>query len=344
MQRQVTIKDIAQRVKFSNATVSAILGEKRHCYASEKTKSLIRATAKEMGYVPNLVARGLKSGKTYTIGLIESAIQNTIKQQEIVIFTNLLGARNYRLYTSYFKGEDKLLKDGCQDLLARGCDALIISGWLSKESCDFVESITNKAVLLNSNRQTGIEGRTIYYDFESGVSEAMSYLLELGHRDIIMFGGKWKQFYEDQRPVTFLRIQRKHQPCLDDSKLIHVFPKSDHVTANAMKVFLQENPSCTALLCTSDLIAMKVIQSCAELGLSVPRDLSVVGFDDIESSTCFNPALTTLRQPLEESAEQVFKLLMNILENENNRINTVLKATLQIRKTVGPPRKREVLC
>ncbi len=338
MQKRVTMRDIAEKVRMSRATVSAVLGNKTHCYASEKTKALIRETADRMGFSPNPLARGLKGGRTHTIGLIESSLQNEVRRQEVVNFTNLLDERNYRLYVAYYKGEERLLRIACDDLLSRGCDALIISGKMTEEMYRTIAEIRDPVIIVTSSPESlKMEGE-IFFDHGSGTREAIEHLISLKHRHIRMIGKEWDGFNADLRAITFLEVMKQHG--LGGKDMLCILDDETDLTADFMKAFLRKNPDCTAIFCTNDFLAMRVIQSCSKLGIRVPEDLSVIGFDDISSSACYTPALTTVRQPNMEGAQAGIQLLMNRLENENKPVCRHLLSHLVIRETTAAPRVR----
>ncbi|MDD4180548.1 MAG: LacI family DNA-binding transcriptional regulator [Victivallaceae bacterium] len=341
MNKRVTMSDVAKRAKMSRATVSAVLGNKEHCFASEATKIMIKETASEMGYIPNLLARGLKNGRTFTIGLIESSIQNEVKQQEVVQFTNLLSERGYRLYVSYYKGEERLLRQACEDLLARGSDALIISGRCEPAEYQIVNKITNRAIFITSNFLDGERERTISSDYSVGIMEAGSYLHDtLGHRDIRMLGRYWNTFFQDSRVLAFQKMLKQFDLPIDNA--IQAVAQLTEITPGFMKKFFTDSPDCTAIICSNDLVAMKVIQSCTKIGIAVPKDISVIGFDDIEASSCSTPPLTTIQHPLAEVASEAFKLLMNMLEDSNNLVCHRLPARLVIRESCDAPRNKDI--
>ncbi len=283
-----------------------------------------------------MLARGLKSGRTHTIGLIESSIHNEIRQQQVVSFTNLLGEYGYRLYVSYSKGEPQLLYQACDDLLARGCDALIISGRL--EAAGDVRNIADKAVFMTSSPPDSRLQRVFYYDHGAGVREAMEYLYGLGHRDIRMQGCYWTGFMEDSRPVSFQKSLREFGLDLQDP--ISIVDAIEECSPEYMRGFFEQHPDCTAILCSNDLLAMRIIQSCCKIGLSVPGNVSVIGFDDIRPSSYYTPALTSIRQPFMEGTQEVSKMLMNMLEDRNECVCPGLPSRLVVRESTGPARDK----
>ncbi len=338
MQKRVTMRDIAEKVRMSRATVSAVLGNKTHCYASEKTKALIRETAMQMGYSPNPLACGLKGGRTHTIGLIESSLQNEVRRQEVVNFTNLLDERNYRLYVAYYKGEERLLQITCDDLLSRGCDALIVSGKLTEEMYRIIAEISDPVIVISSSPESLKREGNLFFDHGCGTREAIEHLISLKHRHIRMIGREWGGLSSDLRVVTFREVMKRHGLGVKD--MFHVLDEESDLTTDFMKAFLRKYPDCTAILCTNDFLAMRVIQSCSKLGLRVPEDMSVIGFDDISASACYTPSLTTVRQPSLEGAKEGIQMLMNLLENENKPVSRHLLSHLVIRETTAAPRVR----
>ena len=127
MAQRVTMQHIADAVHMSRASVSAVLGNKPHCFVSEKNRAHILQTAVRLGYTPNLLARGLRNGRTRMIGLLCTSLQSEIHQQEMVLLTNLLLEHGYSSNIVYYKGEMEKLRTSGSELVARGCDALVIS-------------------------------------------------------------------------------------------------------------------------------------------------------------------------------------------------------------------------
>ena len=110
MAQRVTMQDIADAVHMSRASVSAVLGNKPHCFVSEKNRAQILQTAARMGYTPNLLARGLRNGRTNMIGLLCTSLQSEIHQQETVMLTDLLLKHGYSSNIVYYKGEMSKLR------------------------------------------------------------------------------------------------------------------------------------------------------------------------------------------------------------------------------------------
>ena len=334
MAQRVTMQDIADAVHMSRASVSAVLGNKPHCFVSEKNRAQIFQTAARMGYTPNLLARGLRNGRTNMIGLLCTSLQSEIHQQETVMLTDLLLKHGYSSNIVYYKGEMSKLRTACSELMARGCDALVISRAQhgnENEEHEIVNSFTDKAVFLYAGNPDKPADCDIVYDFRSGFVEALAYLKKLGHRQVKMFQRSFDP--KDPGMIGFMEALRQLR-MKSDAALCSV-PEIKDITPEYMKRFFQENPSCTAVICRNDLTAMRVIQSCAKLGVRVPEDFSVIGFDDIVSSAFSSPALTTIRQPIETAAQETVKLLMNMLEGNTQSVCRSLPSSLVIRESTA---------
>ena len=338
MEQRVTMQNIADAVHMSRASVSAVLGNKPHCFVSEKNRAQILQTAARMGYTPNLLARGLRNGRTNMIGLLCTSLQSEVHQHETVLLTNLLMEHGYSSNIVYYKGEMSKLRTACSELMARGCDALVISRAQhgeENEEHEIVNSFTDKAVFLYAGNPEKISDHDIVYDFRSGFVEALAYLKKLGHRQV-----KMVQCGFDPKDPGMIGFQDAlHQQGMEADAPVCSVPEINHITPEYMKRFFRENPSCTAVICRNDLTAMRVIQSCAKLGVRIPGDFSVIGFDNIVSSAFTSPALTTIRQPLETAAEETVKLLLNMLEDQSYPVCRSLPARLVIREsTAAKPR------
>ncbi len=346
MAQRITMQHIADAVNMSRASVSAVLGNKPHCFVSKKNRDHILQTAVRMGYTPNLLARGLRNGRTKMIGLLCTSLQSEIHQQETVLLTNLLLEHGYSSNIVYYKGEMSKLRTASSELMARSCDALVISRAqhsTDNEEHKIVHSFTDKAVFLYAGNPDNPADNDIVYDFRAGFIEALEHLKELGHRQIKMI---LIRVNPNDPGVIGFQEALQHFGLESGDPFCHAQGIND-ITPEYMKRFLQENPFCTAVICRNDLTAMRVIQSCTKLGIRVPEDFSVIGFDNIVSSAFSSPALTTIRQPIETVAEETVKLLLNLLDGQSYPVRHSLPARLVIRestavKPAGPINWRNV--
>ncbi len=336
MRERITVNDIAMKLGMSRATVSSVLGDKTYCCASEKTKKLVREAAREMGYTPNFLARDLKSGRTRIIGLVSDSMQNEVSSREMVTLSNLLVERGYHVFVSYSKGESELRWNICQDLVARGCEALVVSiaGDVREQE---LPALPAPVILIRRYFDVAWEHQ-IVYDYSSGMESMFGHLKELGHRNIYFFGKERSDDMPcDQRYSVFRNFLQEQGIGEPESRIME-FSSLRDITPEKVRKFFRAHPDCTGVVCFNDLIAMRLIQSCAELGIRVPQDLSVTGFDNIGAAEFFVPSLSTVYHPGMAGATEAFHMLMNLLEGEKNSVNTMIKTEYIKRKSVDKPR------
>ncbi len=337
LQNRVTIQDIAREVDMSIATVSAVLGNKSHCYASEKTKARIREKAREMGYRPNLLARSLKNGRTHTIGLVSSAIQNEISAHEVVYLTNGLLEHGYTTQVIYDRGETVLRKKACETLIDHGCDAIVIYGHLSGEELSVLKCFPVPVFHINTASECLLPGRTVFINYETGITEAMECLSALGHKSFYFIGGKWSSIRQDPRYRVFCS-HCKRNGLSEPEKRMLLASSFRELDTEQIHEIIKLHPDVTAFIATNDILAMRAIRALYESGWKVPEDFSVVGFDNITASEVCIPSLSSIRQPVKEAAEEVIKLLMNELEGKKFPVQNEIPCRLIKRDSIGKAR------
>lgn len=333
-EHRVTIPDVARHVGMSVSMVSSVLGHKSYCCASASTRRRIEAVARELGYRPNLLARGLKNGRSRVIGFVCDSVHHEVSAQEIVYLTDALLRLDYQVQVIYSRGEERLRQQACDRLVDTGCDAIIVSGNLAQMDLRTCVPI----FLINGDFAGKDFDRSIFVDYQVGVEEALSCLREFGHEHIVLAASYWSNFPGDQRKLAFDAFLRRNGVS-DVSERTLTFQKYSDITAQRLKGFLQQYPSCTGFICTNDLVAMRLIQVFAKLGMSVPQDFSVIGFDDNLAADFFVPSLSSIRQPTEKVISEVVKLVINTLEGSEQPVERVVPCYLVRRDSIGRARK-----
>ncbi len=341
LQNRVTIQDISREVDMSIATVSAVLGNKSHCYASEKTKTMIREKAREMGYRPNLLARSLKNGRTHIIGLICSSIQNEISSNEVVYLTNGLLEYGYTTQIIYYRGEERLRKQAFETLADHGCDAIVISGHLYDKEQDMISMLPMPVFHISTIKKDLLPGRTIYMNYEAGVRRALEELCRLGHRSFFFIGESWNRIQNDSRYRVFCNfcVENEISDPINRMLLMNHFNDLD---MTQIKNMLMQYPDLTAFVATNDICAMKIIQVLHAMGQDVPHDFSIIGFDDITAAQLYIPSLSSIRQPVAEVAEETIKLIMNELEGKQLNVRREINCQFQKRQSIGKARSHHI--
>ena len=302
----VTLRDIAARAGVSAALVSNYLNRRPCARMTGETRKKIDAAVAELGYHGSSVARTLRTGKSNIIGYVVQTLRTEVSQNEMLAVFDAAAAENYQIFVAFSSTCEETLAN-IRMLTSRGCDAIIASGLFdgdfSARLCDSFSPL----VILNIHPFAAIPGKLLRYDYGTAVRASIEYLRSKGHREI---------FYQtdlgnspEQRRLAFIdvcgedKVWNIRNPSLDD-----------------WRAFRRAHPGCTAMLHLNDFLAMRTIQSCRKLGLRVPEDLAVVGFDDIRAAECATPGLSSIRRPLEEAAACAVKALIARLNGGDFRL------------------------
>ncbi|MGP4082329.1 LacI family DNA-binding transcriptional regulator [Pseudalkalibacillus sp. R45] len=332
-----TIKDIAKHAGVSVTTVSRALNG--YSDVSEKTREKIKQVAKELKYSPNLLARSLVMNKTKTIGLLVSGMRIEGSKDNFT-YEVLCGINDYAaqsdydlvlLSTSSEKQHEKTYTQLCQE---RKVDGLILQG--IKTDDPYLEEVLESdipCVLID----IPIESETVGYvsvDNKEGAFKAVDHLLEQGHRHIGMINGHSQAFVSKERLEGYKHaLSKKELPFVEDYVVNGDF--LEETAEQKAGELLSKFPDMTALFCASDLMAIGAMRGASNLGMNMPEDLSIVGFDNIILSAYTTPSLTTIAQNRYQLGYESAILLTNMLEGKDGSQKKILDTTLIKRESTG---------
>jgi LacI family transcriptional regulator len=328
----ITIKDIAKLANVSHTTVSRALNDSP--LINEETKSKIKALAAELNYVPNYSAKSLVLDKSYTIGLFFSSISKGTSPSffyEIVRGVNSAIKENYNLVV---RGIDDY-KD-FSGINSKRFDGIVLMSQSDNDN-EFIYHVwQNQIPLIVLNRE--VEGNSlinILSDDEEGAFKAAKYLIENNHKNIAIIEGKEEFKSTKKRKDGFLKALIKYSVTVRNEYMVrgNYDIKGGY---EAMKKLLTLSTPPTAVFCSNDDMAIGAIKAIVEKGLAVPRDISVVGFDNIDFAQYATPALTTVKRPMEEISIIGGKRLIDIIDNKEYRGEKVyIKTELIVRESTS---------
>ena len=313
----IKLTDIAGKIGLSLTTVSRALND--HSDVSQKTKELVRNTAKQMGYVPNRMAQNLAMKKSHLISLLYDDYNESIVFQSFT-FEVISGIRSYFGNTPYdllmvpenAKGKSReSLKNTC---LSRGVDGLFVVGVRTDDSYidelkeDFIPAVVIDYPL------TGKRVSYVESDNMKGCRLAINYLASKGHRDIAFING------HNLAAVSSIRFNG-YKTALEENRIPFdpdLTIESDYTEEGGYrtaKKLLAEKIKFSALFAASDLMAVGAIKALKEENYRIPEDVAVIGFDDVFFAGYSHPGLTTVRQHKFEIGYQGAKLLHKIIEH-----------------------------
>lgn len=324
-----TIKDVAREAGLTVGTVSRVLNNRG--YISEATREKVYQIMKELNYQPNEVARSLSKSKTNTIGVIVPHIVHPYFAKLISNLEKAASDRGFKMLLCNSREERERELEYLEMLKSNRVAGLILcSATVKTES---LESLEIPVITIERNVGTGTA--SVECDNYQGGVLAAKHLIACGCKHLINFGGVDKtEMPADSREVGFLEMCGQYG-------VVGVASKSHENQYIAMEYhehiekIIKENPETDGIFASSDLIAAQVLQVCAKLGLKVPEQVKVVGFDDVNVAALTTPPITTIHQPVKEMAEMSVDLIMRSNKGEMIPTRTVLPVTLVKRGTTS---------
>lgn len=310
----VTIKDIAKVAGVSHTTVSRAL--RGHPSISEETSRHIQQLAEQMGYIPSAVAQSLHSRQTFTIGMVVTTIADPFVPQVVEGVEQVARVADYSVFLMTSHNDPDQEMAVVETLQRRRVDAIIVTasrvGSLYGEQ---LERIQVPIVLIN-NQENGAFLHSIAVDDVQGARLATKHLIELGHRRIGYVGLL-------TRPKSNVHRLLGYQAALEkagipqDPDLIFLPPPSDDFQCGELAISLFLKHKATAIVCYNDITAIGLLTTCQRNQITVPQDLSIVGFDDIEAAQYVSPPLTTIRQPRLRMGELAMRMILDLLNSKS---------------------------
>ena len=336
--KQVTIKDIAKTLGVSHSTISRALSRDKSYMVSEETCRLVRQTAEEINYRPNLLAKGFATGKTGTLGLLAFESYPEPFGTQIDWFLKAADERNYRLLVgmsaerdSETPAVDQVSQIG--QFVLRGIDGLLLQTMGDVEESERIRRAVDGRVPVVTFPYPVQDYCGVVLDQMAGFYRATTHLIELGHERIGFLGDDWDESgQESSGGRGYYKAMSEHG----------LTPKSLAVglqqAESGYRLSREIKDRFTALVCRSDYTAIGVCRGMRELGIRVPEDVAVVGNGNIDVSAYVTPALTTQSTPANEIAHAAMDLMLRQFEGQNMVWRIVLTSTLVLRDSCGVER------
>lgn len=335
-QHRVTIDDVADRVGVHKATVSRALNARTRHQVNEKTAARIAEVAQELGYVPNAMARGLRTSSSMTIGVIIPDLTNPFFPPIIRGIENYLQPRGYTALLANTDDSDAIELAALDSLLGRRIDGLVVaSGSLQNSTLADAHQAGVFAVMLNRDAG-GIPYPLVTGNDATGIAAAVAHLADLGHRRIMHIAGPANFSTSGTRADAFLSACRSTKGVV--GTVVEASALSVDAGYQSMdRVLTERGARPTAIIAGNDLVALGVLRSLRAHGLSCPADMSVVGFNDIEFAQDSNPPLTTVHVPMLELGTEAARMLLEAIDSRSQEPVTVqLPVSLIVRGSTGP--------
>lgn len=328
------IKDVAKALGISVTTVSRALNG--YSDVNEDTRSNIVRVARELNYTPNRTAQKLVKKASNTLAIIVSEIgtEGSYNTQCILsgayTFAESIGYEVALFVTNATRQKEKTYYQFCRE---HDIEGAVVCG-ISTGDKYFEELIKSEisCVLIDMPAEGG-RVSSITIDNVSAAEEAVGYLISNNHRNIAVMNGSKGAYVTHKRFTGYLNAMKKSGIPIKEEYIMYG-NYSEETALNIAKKALQKNPEITAFFCSSDLMAIGVMRAARELGLKLPEDLSIVGFDDIPPSRYVTPSLTTIAQDMFLFGQEAGRLLYKLIKGEECKRQECLPYKLVIRDSV----------
>jgi LacI family transcriptional regulator len=343
----VTIRQVAKECKVSPSTVSMVLNQTPlSSYIPEATKQRVLRVAEGLGYQPNPFAQALRSRHSHTIGVMVPDIADPYCAQILRGIENSLSRSSYLPFLVDIQNDSSRFKKYLDVLMRRVDGLIILANSLSFET-ELLSALETKkmpSVILGREPETDSLS-WVATDNEDGTRQALEHLCRLGHRKIAFIRGP-DLIVDSQHQWTGICSFASAAGLELDPRLVATLsdPFSSYEGGyERTRQLLALNVPFTALVAFDDMTAFGCIRALISAGMRVPQDCSVIGFDDIPAAAFYNPALTSVREHMEELASTGAEILMEAVRasRKNQAVSSVhrkIKPDLIIRESTGAPR------
>lgn len=332
----VTAKDIARFSGVSRTTVFAVLKGKPG--VSERTREQVLAAIREHGYETGLVQKSLISEISKMVGVVIGNINNPFYTEVVSGIDSVLRPRGYHHMLHH--GTDEHPEEGIEEFESLGAYELrgyIISAGESEQYEEHIRWVVkSKRPLVTIMEAPGLETHTVRFDNRKGNRDATNYLIGKGHRRIACLTGPARSATAKERILGFVESLVDHEMEFYESMIVRAGDTPEDGYRAALKVLSESEKRPTALLCCNDMVAIGCYRAAYQLGLHIPNDVSIMGFDGVDMGEVMGPPLTTLSVFPREIGRRAAEMFLEAAGGNHRQgyLDTVIEHRLIERQSV----------
>ncbi len=329
-----TLHDVARHAEVSASTVSRCLTVPEKVRPAVRQR--VRAAIAELGYTPDGAARALVSRRSNTIGAIIPTLDNAIFATVIQTLQNRLTLKGQTLLLAASDYQPEQEYDQIEKLLVRGIDGLMLTGEARDPAIYRLLEQHRIRYVCTYVHHPESPHPTIGFANRRAMAKIVGYLHDLGHRSFAMIAGITEGNDRAAERVAGVReALRQRRLALDPSRILEQ-PYSIAAGREALRRLCSGSDRPTAIVCGNDVLALGALLEATALGLRVPGEVSITGFDDLDLASEIAPGLTTVHAPLEEMGRRTAEYLLETEGSDNPPLHLELPAELVVRGSTGP--------
>ena len=332
------ILDVALKAHVSIATVSRVVNKSHH-KVNRATQERVLEVIRELDYRPNALAKGLLMKKTMTIGIIIPDISNPYYAEIVRGIQDVADQAGYAVTLHNTDKKPGGITRYIYLLREKSADGIIFSGGIidGPETVSILKELKERVVVIGRHE---VDFPAVMVDNIGGAAQAVQHLLDIGHRRIGFIGGP-------DGSTTALDRLEGYKKAMARNGVIYApglvkkgtwTPESGYLLGTRL---LQGKSRPTAIVAANDQMAFGAIKAARALGLAVPKDLAVAGFDDIPLSSYFDPPLTTVKIPMHDLGAASMQMLLSLISGGKFERTKLFRTTLQVRGSTAKPQKKD---
>jgi len=336
--KKINIKDVAARAGVHPSTVSRVLNPETVSMVSTQVAKRVATIAHELGYTRSPMASGLRTGRSYTVGVLIPDLTNPIFPPIVRGIERCLGEEGY---IAILTDSDNSLKNEqaiMDSMRSRHVDGLILAT-AHRQDVAVEACLEDQIPLVLVNRSIDSHAVTeVINDDEKGISLAVDHLFGMGHSRIAYLGGPLDTSTGNDRYRAFTKAMRAGHLVPDPELMINSDAFTESEGHRGFLLLLEKSLGFSAVVAANDLLALGCYDAMQERGLQCPQDISVTGFNDTPFMDRISPPLTTIRIPLDEMGAIAAKLLLQQIRDPDAKFETIkLEPELVVRGSTAKP-------
>lgn len=328
---RTTIKDVAREVGVSINTVSRALNGKPD--VSPETRRQVLAVAERLNYMPNKLARGLRSNKTGVIGVIVADIANPFFSAVVKGMGKAAKELGYSIILQDTGENYENEEEAIQIMISEQVDGLLITPVQTENRSIHMLQESGIPFVLVARHFNDLDTDYVVADDVQGGYLATAHLIEKGHEKIAFINGPAYNSSAIERFQGYKKALEEHNIELNEKLIRNGALTMEDGYTHCRVLLMQSDPRPTALFTFSDFVALGAMKAVHELGLRIPDDIAIVGYDDIDFAFCLESPLTTIRFPKREIGEEAISVLEKKIDGQKRHSNLKIPVELVIRQS-----------
>ncbi len=330
-----TLNDVAQAAGVSTATVSRCLNTPERVIDS--TRERVMKAVQELGYTPNFGARVMAARRTNTIGAIIPTMENAVFARGLQAFQEGLRESGFTLLVASSSYRSDIEEEQIRALVARGADGLLLIGHDRDPAILAYLQAQNIPVLVAWSFDPGASLPSVGFDNRRSMQALAAAVIGMGHRRIGVISAITRGNDRARLRLAGIRDAVALAGLGEDAVTVIETTYAIETGAEAFEALMTSQQPPTVVMCGNDVLAVGAMKKARELGLDVPRDVSITGFDDIELASLVDPALTTVHVPHREMGRRAARALIEMVDHGRSVPSEELAANVCMRGSVALP-------